>query len=265
MNMFWLKRLKTDESRGQWALPYGDLMSLLLAVFVMIAAMSELRDNGQFRSIAGGVRNAFGFSAIQRPSSLGGLLNAAQPTLLERLEQMCIAGSSTANLIAAGDDDLTICEMVARPDCVILRISGEVAFEPFSAVPSAGAERAIKRLADYLAAGQAELEVRGHCSARTLPADIPYRDAWDLSYERARRVASLLEQAGISRERLYVSVWGAHDPLVTDDADGLADESQQGDREIPAANRRIEMIVHAVPTAWHANKEIAEKEQGSNG
>ena len=74
MEMFWLKRLKGHESRWQWALPYGDLMSLLLAVFVMIAAMSELRAGGRFEDVAGGVRSAFGFSGVDRASSLDGLV-----------------------------------------------------------------------------------------------------------------------------------------------------------------------------------------------
>ena len=98
MNMFWLKRLKANESRGQWALPYGDLMSLLLAVFVMIAAMSELRVDGRFQDIAIGVRSAFGFSHRERQPSLSGLLSDARPTLLEQLERACMRGSARTAL-----------------------------------------------------------------------------------------------------------------------------------------------------------------------
>ena len=50
--MFWLKRMKRGDDDGwSWALPYGDLMCLLLAVFVMIAAMSELRAGERFDAV----------------------------------------------------------------------------------------------------------------------------------------------------------------------------------------------------------------------
>jgi len=264
MDMFWLKNLKTDESQGQWALPYGDLMSLLLAVFVMIAAMSELRDDKQFISIARGVRSAFGFSQLESSTTLSGMLVNAQPTLLERLEQMCMGQPSKTSLRGSRDEVLSDCEMVAHPDRLMIRISGEAAFESFSAEPSERAERALKRLADYLAEGHAELEIRGHCATQVLPADVPFRDAWDLSYERARRVARIFEQAGIARDRLFVSAWADRDPLVAPALPDALAESDGGG-ETPAANRRIEMIVHAVPTAEYVNQEIAEKERGNNG
>ena len=85
MEMFWIKRLKSDESRWQWALPYGDLMSLLLAVFVMIAAMSEMRVDDRFQETASSVRSAFGFSRMDRSSAFSGLLFSERPTMLERL------------------------------------------------------------------------------------------------------------------------------------------------------------------------------------
>jgi len=258
MDMFWLKRLKADESRWQWALPYGDLMSLLLAVFVMIAAMSELRVDGRFQETACSVRRAFGFSNLDRASSLNGLLIGARPTLLDRLEQAGLEGSAGARLGGGGDEVLADCEMTVHPDRMILRVSGETAFEPFASVPSARAGRAIARLAEYLAEGRAHLEVRGHSAVDKLPGDVPFRDGWDLSYERARGVARVLVRAGVSRDRLHLSAWGDHDPLVPPAA-----ESAPG-RESPAANRRIEIIVHAVPAASHV-KEIAEKVRVNDG
>lgn len=259
MDLFWLKRLKANESRWQWALPYGDLMSLLLAVFVMIAAMSELRVDERFQDVAGGVRSAFGFSHLDRTASLSELLSDARPTLLERLEQACLGGSARTGLGAGSDEALTDCEMIVHPDRVILRVSGEVAFESYSSVPSARAARAITRLADYLADGQTDLEVRGHCATDVLPEDVPFRDVWDLSYERARGVARTLVRSGVSGDRLHMSAWGNHDPLVPP---VLGKVTAVG--ENPSANRRIEIIVHAVPSAWHVKK-IAEKERGNNG
>jgi outer membrane protein OmpA-like peptidoglycan-associated protein len=238
-------------------------MSLLLAVFVMIAAMSELRAGGRFEETACSVRSAFGFSSPDRASSLDGLLLGARPTLLDRLEQAGLGGSAGARLGRGGDEVLADCEMMVHPDRIILRVSGEVAFEPFASVPTARAERAIARLAEYLADGRTHLEIRGHSATDRLPGDVPFRDAWDLAYERARGVARALVRAGVSRDRLHVSAWGDHDPLVPPTSDSAAAGSAPG-RESPAANRRIEIIVHAVPAASHVNR-IAEKERVNDG
>jgi chemotaxis protein MotB len=42
-----------------WVLPYGDMMSLLLACFLMLLSMSEIKQDHRFRAMADSLRQQF--------------------------------------------------------------------------------------------------------------------------------------------------------------------------------------------------------------
>lgn len=57
----------------EWTLTYGDLMSLLLTFFVLLAAMSEIRKDDRFSSVASALHERFGGTDehLSRPMSIG--------------------------------------------------------------------------------------------------------------------------------------------------------------------------------------------------
>lgn len=249
--MFWLKRLKEENDESSWALAYGDLMSLLLAVFVMIAAMSELRAGRRFDEVRDGVRGAFGFSGMAAHAEL--LPGAGRS--LSLVERLAAAGleSGTTHGSELTDDALAPCDIVLQEDRLILRIAGSAAYEAHSARLLPTGRRALARLAEYLVAGQAILEIRGHGGDGPVPAEAPFRDALDLSYERARQVASVLIEMGLDPARLELTACGDRDPLVL----------QPTDHPLSEMNRRIEIIVHS--TGGGTNETIADNQRGING
>jgi flagellar motor protein MotB len=67
--------LQEDESppaAPAWALSFGDMMALLLAMFVLLASMSEVKEECKFRAMADSLRERFGGEATQA-GLLGGL------------------------------------------------------------------------------------------------------------------------------------------------------------------------------------------------
>jgi len=251
--MLWLKPLQGESDESSWALPYGDLMSLLLAVFVMIAAMSELRQGRRFCVVRSAVRSAFGFCSSEGDWLSGYSSGERRLSLLERLEGAGLGPG--AGVPAAVDEAFwEPCEVFTVGDGLLIRIAGSASFEAASARLKPSAEGLIARLAQYLAGGEARVEIRGHSGDGRLPEAAPFRDGLDLSYARARAVADALTRAGVPAERLYISAWGDGDPLVL----GVSEVAGAG------VNRRIEMIVHSVPGAGQVHK-IAEKERVGDG
>ncbi len=231
--MFWLQRLKHEEQDAAWAISYGDMMSLLMAVFVMIAAMSELRPGGRFASVRDAVWGAFGFSDVpHKAPSLGWTRPPSLP------EQLARAGllSPTGPPPPLEDETLRCCDVTHEADRLVIRIAGAASFEKGSVSPSPQALAAIERLGVMLRSGQARIEVRGHNGDGPLAPTSFYRDGLDLSYQRARSVVDALIRAGVSGKRMCVSACGDQEPLVTPAPEGSA----------AAANRRIEIVVHAV-------------------
>ena len=230
--MFWVKKLKSCDDEYAWSVPYGDLVTLLLVVFVLLVSMSELKSGRRFDRISGAVRGAFGFpvAAASVPSE------RPHPTLLDRLGQAGVLGSSRVQLSGDTDEVLAPCDVLVGPDRMMIRIAGATGFDDFSAVLRPPAERAISRLGTLLADGKCRLEIRGHAGDGPIPPNVPFRDAMDLSYQRARAVAQVLEKAGVGSQRLVVGVCGDSDPL----SPGSAEPTAAG------ANRRIELILHTV-------------------
>jgi len=253
--MFWLKRFKTDQEDAHWSLPFGDLMSLLLAIFVMIAAMSELKSGAHYRKVAGGVRQAFGFADQPPQDAIVGLFKAPPMTLLERLEKMTVTGTGPLQLNAGGDESLAPCEVVSQPDRLILRPVGEASFERHSGVLKPAAQNLVARLADYLTSGQSSVEVRGYADDQPIPAGVPYRDAWDLSYQRARAATEVLIRRGVVADRVSVVAMGNRN-------------AAPGPEDSPAGTAldrccRLEIVIQAA--ADERSTKIAGKEQVNNG
>jgi flagellar motor protein MotB len=75
--------LQEDESppaAPAWALSFGDLMALLLAMFVLLASMSEVKEDYKFRAMADSLRERFG-GEVSQASLLGGLARGESASL----------------------------------------------------------------------------------------------------------------------------------------------------------------------------------------
>lgn len=228
--MFWLSRWKHDEGDTAWSLSYGDLMSLLLAVFVMIASMSELKAGQRYDRVRASVQEAFGF-APSADADRAGLYGLRRPmTLIERLHE---AGLTAGDQEAASTGPLELCDLAMADDRLTIRVSGPASFEAFSATLQQRAERTLEQLAGYLSEGESPIEIQGHAGDGALPGDVPFRDAFDLSYQRAHAAAAVLTRAGVDATRIRLIALGDTQPILEHAGIGL-----------PAGtNRRIELVV----------------------
>lgn len=237
MSLFWSKRLKARTDDSSWAVPFGDLMTLLLAVFVMIAGMSELRAGRRYSKVEASIKGAFGAHpapARQSPATLHRL------TLLERLEQG-LPSTANVRLRDVTEEPLPPCEVVGDEDTIIIRVAAEDAFLGPTGVLAPRTRKLLAVIADYLQEGQARLEVRGYGPDGTLPPGLSYLDPLDVAAERARMASRELSRSGVAASRL-ASVARAES----------------------AGGRGFEIVVHASP-ADHAGTVKATEGGRSNG
>jgi chemotaxis protein MotB len=248
--LFWVQRLKHEDQDATWAISYGDMMSLLLAVFVMIAAMSELKPGAQFASVRDAMRGALGFAGVEPRVEPSGWTRPL--TLSEQFARAGLTGSAGgANGLA--DESLRCCDVSPEDGGLVIRIAGSASFESFSAALLPQGQAAVERLASLLKRGEARIEVRGFNGDGKAPVAAMYRDGLDLSYARARSVVNALIFGGVNARRIFISACGDQNPLVP----------QRSGEAPTAANRRIEIVVHAVK-AIEGNDQFAEKGQFKN-
>lgn len=237
MRLFWLKRLREQRDGSSWALPFGDLMSLLLAVFVMIAAMSRLEAGPRFDSAGSAVRQAFGFE-VAHTGAVTNQNSDRWSALLARLSERGVHDAESLRRLEADRELFSACELELRRDSLLVRVNGDWLFDAHGAQVRERGLPVIERLAGLLAEGRARIEVRGHAGSGPTPAGALYRDALDLSYGRARAVSALLVARGVSQERLLVTAAGWTRPQPNVET-----------AETQGRNRTVEIIVHAAAPA----------------
>jgi chemotaxis protein MotB len=225
------RREEPEKGAPGWMVTFGDMMSLLLCFFVMLVAMSEIKADERFEQVMQSLRDAFGYQG-----GLGVVPSEEPPqvSLLQRLESIVIP----KRVKKMGDsDDEGIEGRVFRVtqirEGLQITVGGRISFDRFSAILKPEADALIAQLAEKVRGHTTKLEVRGHATREPLPEDAEFSDWYDLSYARAKAVASALVKHGVDRRRLRVTACGATETLVAQ----AYTESRQ------ATNRRVEIIV----------------------
>jgi len=254
-----------------WAIPYGDLVTLLLAFFVVMYAISSVNE-GKYRVLSDSLVAAFRAAPKSlEPIQIGEMskaeseLQTRQPRtlvpleidqlpldLLERIPQMQAlhrAGFSAEELDAAAElieeIDRAIIEalgdLVAQ-DLVRLRrdrfwieieINTSVLFPSGSAEVSPEARPVLERVGAILAGNPVRTHVEGHTDERPINT-LVFPSNWELSAARAARVVRIFQDQGVVPERMAAVGLGEFHPV--------ADNTTPAGRH---KNRRVVIVVMA--------------------
>lgn len=210
---------------------YGDMMSLLLAFFVIIVAMSEIKEEEKFLEVMQSIRTAFGY--------VGGMgtvptNNPPEVSMLKRLENIVIP--QRIKEVSESDEkgiEGKRFRVTEVHDGVEIQIGGSLAFDRFQAELKPEAVEKLALLAEQLKGTNNKIEIRGHATLELLPPDSPFKDQRHLSYARAEAIGVILAEMGLRDRRFtYVAV-GTSEPM----------KSQAYDEDRLAKNRRVEIIV----------------------
>jgi chemotaxis protein MotB len=214
-----------------WMVTYGDMMTLLLCFFVILVAMSEIKEDRKYEDVVRSIREAFGFvggvgalptDMVPRTSLLDKTLEASRP-----YEPNNVGDSQQEGIHGKSFRITQVREGVA------VAYGGTITFERFDTKLSPRGSEQVSKIADLLRGHNTKIEIRGHATSEPLPADSPHRDAYDLSYGRARAVAEALIGQGIRASRIRLVAAG--------DTEKLKEQAYSEDRR--AANRRVEVLV----------------------
>ncbi len=214
-----------------WVVTYGDIMSLLLCLFIALVSMSEIKQD-RFQQAASSLQRAFaGYSG-----DIGDLPVEAESanTLIARLTELEVPrltdkkGDSSDEGIHGRKFRVTN----VREGLQIV-VGGKISFSRFSAGLMPEARELVAQTAERIRGYNTKIVIRGHATREPLPEGSPFQDARDLSYARAKSVARELEENGVRRARIVVVAVGDAEPLTR----------QAYTEERRALNRRVEILV----------------------
>jgi chemotaxis protein MotB len=191
----------------RWLLTYADMITLLLAFFVILYAISKV-DAKKYEALSVSVRGAFGAegSSLVGGGSAGrGRIAPARDAAAPIVEQL---QKVLAEDLAGGRIQI---ERSARG--VLIRFQDTLFFERGKAELNSAAQRILREVAAVIAALPNDVEAEGHTDS------LPIRSAqfpsnWELSVARSTAVVRyLVEEQGISPLRLSARGLGEHKPL----------------------------------------------------
>ena len=210
------RRQKSNHDKNsfndRWLISYADLMTLLLALFIVMYAASD-HERAQKVAAAFNGQNTGGTGILpgnpaKENNSDDFARNLMQnPILIEKTKMRQTDRGLIVSLSEAGF------------------------FAPGEAVVNAEADSAINALAETLKKTKMPVRVEGHTDSTPI-SNSRYPSNWELSTARASSVLIRLIERGIAPERLSAAGYGGFQPAV--------DNSTPENR---AQNRRVDVVI----------------------
>ena len=248
------KEPEKPANHERWLVSYGDLLTLLFAVFVTLYAMSQA-DKKKVEEVSASIQQAFnvvnvGSGAARRPAIIDNGKTALIPELTSRpVAPPVRTPGTTRGKTLAGENDFRA--MKATIDAYLLKTGGRDKvsvtigqrglvvslkeagfFDSGSAVLKGGSAELLGVIADVFQSYTNRCRVEGHTD------DVPigggrFASNWDLSAARATGlVKELVRSYGVEPSRISATGYGEYQPL--------ADNTSAVGR---AKNRRVDIVI----------------------
>ncbi len=229
------RKQEEHQNHEAWAIPYGDLVTLLLAFFVVMYATSSVNE-GKFRLLSDALVAAFRgspqtldpvqFGHTQTGAAAGITATAARPSPSDSKNPPTSPSKADAQAAAqaldrvADDVQRAMGDLVQSKMIVVRRmgtmieveIRTDLLFPSGSATLSANAVKVIARLAAALAPYPNLVRVEGHTDSQ--PISTPaFPSNWELSAARAASVVHVFANGGLNPSRLSVIGLSQYRPI----------------------------------------------------
>jgi chemotaxis protein MotB len=201
-----------NHSRDRWLISYADLLTLLLALFIVMYAASDKERAHQ-------IAESFSTQQIGGNGILPG--STSEKDDRDKFERKML------------EDPVLIqrAKMRQTKEGLVVSLSEAGFFAPGEAVISGEAESVIATLAETLKNAGVRVRIEGHTDSTPI-SNAKYPSNWELSTARASSVLARLIDMGIEPERLSAAGYGGFQPI--------ADNSTAEGR---AQNRRVDVVI----------------------
>src|SRR3954451_1716161 len=257
------------ENHERWLVSYADMVTLLMCLFIVLFAMSQI-DKAKFAQLASGLSESFGapISALPGTTPEGSVLDglpgavdiasalppeetvdqaevdkAAAKAALERsqrvaaeaakaYEDMTVAEKKIdAALTAAGFAGAARYEIDER-GLVVHIVADEVLFDAEQAVLRPEGRTILDAIAPTLRELPNSLGIEGHANHLPVTPGGPWPSNWELSAYRATTVVRYLTTDGVPGPRMVANGYSDTRPLVP-----------PSDPDAITVNRRVDVVV----------------------
>ncbi|HEX2987228.1 MAG TPA: flagellar motor protein MotB [Chloroflexota bacterium] len=242
------------ENSERWLLTYSDMMTLLLAFFVIMYGMSNA-DAAKFERLASGMKKAF---------NVGILTGSPDAAMMEQtMDLIDSSGGADQTAVEGKDMEMIFSEMGwalddealsdkvsvnVRPEGIAISLSGNLLFSSGRAELRPDAVKLLHSLGRVLSRVPNSVRIEGHTDD-IAPSGTGYPTNWELSGARAVAVVRYFtEMEGINPQRLSAVAYSQYQPVSANDS-----------ARSRARNRRSEILILYPPSQTTARAAAAER------
>jgi len=227
----------THENEERWLLTYADMITLLMALFIVMYAISTT-DIRKLTVLAQSLSAAFNADVMQGQRAIS--INPDQVTSVTA-DQNQTGGSpvqSDMRAIQAALEDFAIgqgfggeVEVGMAPQGIVIRLNDALLFSSGRAYLDDHALKIVGKIADILKPLPNMVRVEGNTDD-TAPDGILFASNWDLSSARALSVLKAMVDRGVDPSRMSAQGNAQYNPLTPN-----VDDASR------AKNRRVDIVV----------------------
>ena len=222
-----------EEGLPGWFGTFADMMTLLFAFFVLLAAISTI-DPVKLQNMADSMGKSVGKKQKldNQAMSLGDIHKAAT----KMVEEMAADPKTGEKPV----------EVTTSPKGVTIGISSDISFESGSATTKPGFLEILKKIVPTIDESYNMIAIEGHTDSDKLPKalTVKYPSNWELSGARAAAVVRLLIGLKIDPVRLQAVGYGEFVPRDKNTAEIISKdliEKYNSNPQQKARNRRVEI------------------------
>jgi chemotaxis protein MotB len=257
------------ENHERWLVSYADMVTLLMCLFIVLFAMSQV-DKAKFAALSAGLSASFGapITALPGTTPEGSVLDAlpspvdlaagiapdqkaaqadvdaaASQAAAERAKRVAAEASGAYDELAATRDAIDGALAAAgyggaaryeidERGLVVHIVADAVLFDAEEAVLRAEGRAILDAVAPTLTSLPNVLRVEGHANHLPVTPGGRWPSNWELSAYRATTVLTYLARDGVPEPRMYAAGYGSTQPLVP-----------ETDRTAITVNRRVDIVV----------------------
>jgi chemotaxis protein MotB len=230
-----LKRKKSVEDKEnleRWLLTYADLITLLLAFFIILYVFSK-QDSKKYEAMTMQLKAIFsgGTGLVDEGGRTGAQVlegNIEGPSNVEIRRQL----EAQINGVSQTDGLKNNISVITDERGIVINIMDQAFYDTGKADLKDKARETLSRIAPIIKTLPNEIRIEGHTDNVPI-STAEFKSNWELSVRRATEVVRhLIEKGGISPKRISAAGYGEHRPVAANDTDANR-----------AMNRRIEIIV----------------------
>ncbi len=212
------------ENSDRWMLTYADMITLLLALFIIMYGMSSV-DSQKVKEMSQGLEQALNHGTSK--TQVGGVGSVSS----DNLEKVY---KSLQAYIKERDLEQTI-DVTSSGATITIRMKDKMLFKPDTAELLPGSKPVIEEIARTLEAIYPDIN---HITITGNTADLGNRDAyneadsWQLSVNRAVTVLNHMTSIGLEADKMSIEGNSHYNPIASNDTE-----------EGRAKNRRVEITI----------------------